>query len=205
MNLIGAFLRLTSAALVVAACSSTVGNFVWVDEYQEPHHNPGTGAGYVIAPGDVLNVRVFDKDNMSAPRARVRSDGKVSLPFLSDVDAAGDTPAALAERLQKQLTAFVNEPVVTVSIDEAQPCLISVVGEVSRPGIYPVEGCGGVLQALASAGGMTQYGHDDRIFVLRSVPPATSRRIRFRYEQLLHAEGAAARFHLQRGDVVVVE
>jgi polysaccharide biosynthesis/export protein len=179
---------------------------VWVDQYQEPVRDAAAAdAAYVIASGDVLNVRVFDKDNMSAPRARVRSDGKVSLPFLNDVEAAGDTPAALAQRLQTALKAFVNEPVVTVSVEEARPCLISVVGEVSRPGVYPLEGCGSPLQALASAGGLTQYGHGDRIFVLRSAPPAGPVRIRFRYDQLLHAEGRAARFQLQRGDAVVVE
>jgi polysaccharide biosynthesis/export protein len=194
-----------SGALVLAGCTG-LGPFVWVDRYQEPQHDvAAASAGYVIAPGDVLNVRVFDKDNMSAPRARVRSDGKVSLPFLNDVEAAGCTPAVLAERLQTALKAFVNEPVVTVSVEEARPCLISVIGEVARPGVYPLEGCGSPLQALASAGGMTQYGHPDRIFVLRSVPPAPPVRIRFRYTQLLHAQGPAARFQLQRGDVVVVE
>jgi polysaccharide export outer membrane protein len=193
-------------ALVIAACAE-VGPYVWVDQYpkmRRPEASP-VGNGYVIGPGDVLSVRVFDKDNMSAPHVRVRNDGKVSLPFLNDVDAAGFTPAALAERLQTQLTAFVNLPVVTVSIEEAQPCLISVVGEVTRPGVYPLDGCGSLLQALASAGGMTQYGHRDRIFVLRSDAVALPTRIRFTYEMLLHAEAPAAQFRLQRGDVLVVE
>ncbi len=198
-------LGLLFVGLVLMACTG-VGRFVWVDEYREsPRERTSAAAGYVIAPGDVLNVRVFDKENMSAPRARVRSDGKVSLPFLNDVDAAGYTPAALVERLQAALKAFVIEPVVTVAVEEARPCLISVVGEVTRPGVYPLEDCGGPLQALASAGGMTPYGHSDRIFVLRSAPPAPPVRIRFRYEQLLRGEGAAGRFQLQRDDVVVVE
>jgi polysaccharide export outer membrane protein len=182
-----------------------VGSFVWADQYLETHKTgtPPAGAGYVIGPGDVLNVRVFDKENMSAPRARVRSDGKVSLPFLNDVDAAGSTPAALADRLQGSLKAFVNDPVVTVSVEEQSPCAISVVGEVARPGVYPIEGCGTPLQALASAGGLSQFGRADRIFVLRSAPAEPAVRIRFRYDQLVRAEGA--QFHLQRGDVVVVE
>ena len=199
-------LGLLGVALLATACSG-VGTFVWADAYQQSHgaSAPADAGAYVIGPGDVLNVRVFDKENMSAPRARVRSDGKVSLPFLNDVDAAGSTPAALADRLQTSLKAFVNEPVVTVSIEEARPCVISVVGEVTRPGVYPLEGCGTPLQALASAGGLTQFGRGDRIFVLRSAPPAAPVRIRFRYDQLLRAEGPSAQFQLQRGDVVVVE
>jgi len=196
---------LVAVALGLTACTS-VGSFVWADKYQGPPPDKAPAdSGYVIAPGDVLNVRVFDKENMSTPRARVRSDGKVSLPFLNDVDAAGYTPAALADRLQGALKAFVNEPVVTVSVEEARPCTISVVGEVTRPGVYALDGCGSPLQALASAGGLTQFGRGDRIFVLRSAPSAPPVRIRFRYDQLLHAEGPAAQFQLQRGDVVVVE
>ena len=76
----------------------------------------------------------------------------------------------------------------------------------TRPGVYPLDSPAGVLQALASAGGLTQFAHEDQIYVLRSASEgARPVRIRFRYEALAHAEGQSGTFHLQRNDVVVVE
>jgi polysaccharide biosynthesis/export protein len=190
---------------LLCACAAQLGKFVWAEDYAE-----SPAAEYVIAPGDVIMVRVFTQDNMSG-RVRVRSDGKVSLPFLNDVEAAGQTPSALARDLQARLKSFINAPVVTVSLEETRPLSVSVLGEVAKPGAYPFETGAGVLQALASAGGMTEYAHKDRIFVLRQEtvngsgadpPPA---RIRFTYEALSRAEGKAGTFRLKVGDVVVVE
>jgi polysaccharide export outer membrane protein len=188
-----------AAASIAIACSD-VGKYVWVENYATP---AGSDAAYVIGSGDVLSVRVFNQDNMSA-RTRVRSDGKVSLPFLNDVDVAGHTPAAVAEQLQRRLKEFINNPVVTVSVEESKILQVSILGEVTKPGVYPLPTLGaGVLHALASAGGMTQYAHRDRIFVLRRASPLV--RIRFSYEALSHGDGPAARFELREGDVVVVE
>ena len=141
-------------------------------------------------------------------RARVRTDGKISLPFVNDVEAAGQTPAALARRLQSRLKEFVNNPVVTVSLEEAGPIQVSVLGEVAHPGVFPVQAGANVLQALAAAGGLTPYASRDRIFVLRRSPPGGKVplvRIRFTYDKLAHAEGRAAAFRMRDGDVVVVE
>jgi polysaccharide export outer membrane protein len=177
-----------------------VGSFVWVDDYKAPPS--GVADGYVIKPGDVVDVRVFEQDRMSG-KGRVRSDGKVTLPFLNDVAAAGFTPFALSQQLQTRLKQFINSPVVTVSVEEAKPSPISVMGKVTRPGQFPYEAGTGVLQALALAGGPNDFARRDHIFVIRKIPEA--QRIRFTYEKLLRAEGPGATFVLQEGDVVVVE
>jgi len=196
---------LLAIAFALAAGCSHVGDYVWVDAVSEPSA-PGE-TEYVIAPGDVLNVRVFSQEGMSG-RARVRTDGKISLPFVNDVEAAGQTPAALARRLQSRLKEFVNNPVVTVSLEEPGPLQVSVLGEVAHPGVFPVQAGANVLQALAAAGGLTPYASNDRIFVLRRSPPGSKLplvRIRFTYDKLAHAEGRAAAFRMRDGDVVVVE
>ena len=196
---------LLAAALAAATGCSHVGDYVWVDDIKEPPAPAETD--YVIAPSDVLNVRVFNQEGMSG-RARVRSDGKISLPFVNDVEAAGATPAALAIRLQVRLKEFVNNPVVTVSLEEPGPIQVSVLGEVAHPGVYPVQPRANVLQGLAAAGGLTPYASSDRIFVLRRSAPGVKPplvRIRFRYESLAHAEGRAATFRMRDGDVLVVE
>ena len=188
--------------LLLSACPRAPNNFTWVDDFKDdgrPNND------YLIVPGDVLNVRVFQQENMSA-RVRVRNDGKVSLPFLHDVDAAGYSPVVFAEQLQTRLKDFINNPVVTVSLEEVKPLPISVLGEVLKPGLYNLEPPAGVLQALASAGGFTEFARKDSVFVLRHPSGAsTVSRIRFSYAALSQAQGRAAAFTLATGDVVLVE
>jgi polysaccharide export outer membrane protein len=184
-----------------------VGEYVWVDAYKEA---PAAAAssGYVIAPGDSISVRVWNQESMSG-RVRVRQDGKVSLPFVNDIQAAGLAPAALAERLQDRLKEFVVKPIITVSLEEPAPLEVSVVGEVTHAGVYRMDQDSSVLKALATAGGITQFASRDRIFVLRRSAAtgntAVPVRIRFTYEALERAEAMAMRFRLRAGDVVVVE
>jgi len=188
-------------ACLCVACASP-GKFIWVDEYRPPAELLGA---YVILPGDMLSIRVIGQEEL-ATRVRVQPDGRISVPFLNDVEAAGKTPAALGEALQRALRRYVKSAVTSVTVEESRPSNISVTGEVMRPGLYPLEPHAGVLEALASAGGLSQFAYEDRIYVLRRAkegePPL---RIRFRYQALSRAEGQGATFVLQRGDVVVVE
>ncbi len=190
------------AALVAGASMScaSIGSFVWVDQYTLPANE--SGEDFQIKAGDLLDVRVFNQDKMSG-KGRVRSDGKVSLPFLNDVTAAGYTPVGLAQQLQTRLKEFINAPVVTIAVEEAKPAPISIVGNVVRPGQYSIDANPGVLQALAVAGGMTEFAHRSRIFVLRAQPAPV--RIRFTYRSLVRGEARAARFRMRGGDVLVVE
>src|SRR5215813_5095930 len=189
-----------AALALLGACATGGGVSIPINEYQDPPPPPQTG--YVIQTGDILQVRVFNQPDMSA-RVRVREDGKVSIPFLNDVTAVGLTPNALAQQIQTRLKEFINAPVVTISLEETRPFSISVIGEVTKAGVYALPPGAGVLQALAAAGGLTQYASRDKIFVVRDTP--TRARIRFEFEQLTQAEGKAATFRLRLGDIVVVE
>jgi polysaccharide export outer membrane protein len=186
--------------VVLAGCYTPRGSFLEVEAA-----NIADATEYVIAPGDVLQVRVFQQDAMSA-RVKVRADGKVSLPLVNDVAVAGKTPAGLAQELQVRLKEFINTPVVTVSLEEMRPLTVSVLGEVARAGVVTLEAGSGVLQALAAAGGLTDFAHRDGIFVLRKLAgqPAP-RRIRFNWDELTQGSTSAARFVLVAGDVVVAE
>jgi len=190
-----------AAAALASACGHT-GKYVWVDHYRAA---APAGSEYQIGPGDVLSVRVLGHDELSS-RVRVRSDGRISLPVLKDLEVAGQTPEAVSENLRNAWTDFVKNPVVTVTVDEPRPLLVSITGEVTRPGVYPLDAPAGVLQAIASAGGLSQFAHEDQIYVLRRIvenaPPV---RIRFTYRALAHAEGQSGTFSLQRNDLVVVE
>jgi polysaccharide export outer membrane protein len=172
--------------------------YVWVDDFKgsalktEP---------ITIASGDVVQVRVFNQEQLSA-RTRVRADGKITLPLINDVEAAGHTPRALAVELEKRFKDLVRNPVITVSIEERRPTTVLVVGEVTKPGVYSIDEAPGLLRLLVNAGGLTQDASDDRIFVVRE---GVEGRIRFRYDALLLPNGKAKSFKLEVGDVVVVE
>lgn len=189
------------AALVALALPALLGcgsaRYVWV---QDLPPQQATGE-YLIAPGDLLSIRVFNQDNLSA-RARVRSDGKIAVPFLGDVEVRGRTPAAVSTELEGRFKHYVVSAAVTITVEEPQSSSVAVLGEISHPGMYPVDAASGVLQALAAAGGFTDYAGRSSIYVVRRSP---AQRIRFTYAALIHGEPDASAFRLRAGDVVVVE
>ena len=193
---------MASIALSLAGCKTSA-PYVWADSL--PPSPAGDEKEYLIQPGDQLSVRVWGQEAMSA-RAKVRPDGRISLPFLDDVEAAGTTPTALGKRIQARLKEFVVNPVVTVSLEDLRQISVGVLGEVTRPGQFQFDPGTGVLQALAAAGGMTPFADKDAIYVVRTQQQGrTPERIRFTYQALTSAQGRSASFRLQAGDVVVVE
>jgi polysaccharide export outer membrane protein len=190
-----------------AACSSA-GSYVWVNDL--PPDTLPTSNEYVIVAGDVVSVRVLSQDAMQT-RARVRNDGRIELPIVGEIDVRGKRVSALRSELEARLKEFFNAPSVTVNVEEFQPLTIAVSGEVAHPGMVSLDPQSTVLSAIASAGGLTEYADEDRVFVLRTpgrsptnAQPAPMR-IRFTYEELSRGEGRSATFTLRPGDVVVVE
>jgi polysaccharide biosynthesis/export protein len=193
---------LLATLLLLSACYQP-GRFIWVDDYREPP--PPVDESYTIRKGDLLNINVWNQAGISS-RLRVRDDGRISLPLVNDVEAAGQTPPALARLLEQRLKDMVTNPVVTVMVDEAQPIKVAVLGEVRSPGMKQLDAGSGLLQALSVASGFSDYAREEGIFVLRKQPgDDTPVRIRFTYEALIRSEGSAASFRLKTGDVVVVE
>lgn len=189
---------LAGTPLALACATVPADSFVWVDDYVSPDRGADEG---VIGVGDTVDIRVLGQDQLST-RAVVRSDGRVTLPFLGDVRAAGLTPAALAAEAEERFKELINVPVVTVAVQPAPASPISVLGEVGRPGRHPYETGMTVLEALALAGGLTEFAHADRVFVLRGEPPV---RVRFDTRRLLRGDGEGFSFVLQPGDTLVAE
>ncbi len=189
-------LRLGALVLLpLAGCGGAP--FVWVDDLAQQK----AADEYVIEAGDTVGVHVFNQENMST-RARVRSDGKVAVPMLGDVEFRGKTPSALSKELGARFKEYVVSPVVTVSVEESLPTAVSVLGEVAHPGNYTLDASAGVLQALAAAGGFTDYASRDAIYVVRKAPGP---RVRFAFSALAHGDGRATAFRLRAGDAVIVE
>jgi polysaccharide export outer membrane protein len=184
-------------------CASS-GAAIEVEQLKEaPDPLPATSE-YTVGIGDLLSIQVWDQEKMSA-KVRVRSDGRISYPFLNDVNAAGKTPVKLAGDLEEGLKSVILNPKVTVVVEDSKPQTlnISVLGSVGKPGVQVLEPGAGVAQALAAAGGLTTFAHKDRIFVVRAGPPPA--RIHFTYEALTRTTGRALQFRLHSGDVVVVD
>ena len=203
MNMISSFKGISRAfvAILVAGFLASAGcasrSYVWVNDLTPDE----AGTGYVIASGDVINVRVFNQENLST-RARVRSDGEVAVPLLGDVMVRGRSPAALSKYLEERFKQYVVSPAVTITVEETQPTLVSVLGEVAHPGNYSLDATSGVMQALAAAGGLTEYASRGSIYVIRRDP---AENVRFTFTMLTEADSRAAAFRLRAGDVVVVE
>lgn len=183
---------------LLSACASS-GGAIDVDQFKD---TSAPQQEYVIGVGDMLNVQVYNDTQVSG-RMRVRSDGRISLAFVNDIQAAGKTPVQLASDIEAGLKSVILNPQVTVVIEESTPLSISVLGEVAKPGPQNLQRNTGVADALAAAGGLTPFAHKDRIYVVRSKPQPT--RIHFTYDALTKGIGRAPLFRLEAGDVVVVE
>jgi polysaccharide export outer membrane protein len=197
----------TTAALITALSlpgCGYAGPYVWVDDASRAELGDAAGRDYVIAGGDLLAVRVYNQEALSI-RGRVRPDGRIAVPLAGEVEALGRRPADLARELEARLKSFVVAPAVVVAVEEVQPIRISVIGEVAHPGVFTLDADAGVLQALAMAGGATEYADRERIFVIRRVHAKAPVRIRFSYARLLGGSARAAAFVLAPGDVVAVE
>jgi polysaccharide export outer membrane protein len=158
--------------------------------------------GYRIGAGDVLDVVVWKNEQLTRS-VTVRPDGKISLPLVNDIEAAGLTPANLRDVLVKKLAEYVPSPEVSVLVSKVQSFEVSVIGEVQKPGRFDLRGRTTVLDALALAGGLSEFASRGKIFVLRHEGEATTR-IRFDYDDAISADEETQPLILQPGDIVVV-
>ena len=170
---------------------------------QAPTQVPaGADASYKIGPQDVLRIDVWKEPEISRS-VPVRPDGKVSLPLLNDVQAAGLTAMELANVISEGLKKFMNNPQVTVSVSEINSRRVYVTGEVTRPGAYPLLPNMTVLQGLTSAGGFTQFARTKNTYVLRT---ENGKQVKhpFNYNDVVKGKRSEDNIMLQPGDTIVV-
>jgi polysaccharide biosynthesis/export protein len=161
---------------------------------------PADDGDYKIGPEDVLDISVWKNPELSRT-VPVRPDGKVSLPLVNDIQAAGLTPSRLRQELTRRLSEYVPSPEVAVIVREVHSGKVSVVGQVRSPGRYEVRSPATVLELIALAQGFTDFAVRDRIVVLRQ--NATPARITFNYRKI--TDGTEQdNFLVQPGDIIVV-
>jgi len=159
------------------------------------------GPDYIIGPEDVLHVAVWKESDLTATLP-VRPDGKISLPLVNDVQAAGLTPMQLADSLTEKLKKYVASPRVTVVVTAINSKRIYMVGEVSHTGAIPMLPNMTVLQALSSAG-LTQFANTKKIYIMR-VQNGKQEKLPVNYRKLVKGEQMDQNHLLQPGDTIVV-
>jgi polysaccharide export outer membrane protein len=159
-------------------------------------------AEYKIGPQDVLRIDVWKEPDISR-NVPVRPDGKISLPLLNDVQAAGLTAMQLADAISEGFKKFINNPQVTVSVTEINSRRVYVTGEVTRPGSMPLLPNMTVLQALSTSGGFTQFARIKNIHVLRVID-GKQEKLPFNYKEVSTGQKPEQNIMLKPGDVIVV-
>jgi polysaccharide export outer membrane protein len=162
---------------------------------------PSITESYIIGASDVIVVTVFKEPTLSNTLL-VRSDGMISIPLLGDVKASGKTPLQLAAEIEAKLKRFVQDPNVTVILNQMNSKRVFLIGEVGKTG--PIEMTPGMtlLEAIATAGGLSQYANAKKIYILRT-EAGTQQKIRVQYKQALKGD-LSLNLLLNPGDTIVV-
>ena len=206
--------RRTTVLLALAACA-----LLCQAQSQKPN-NPtsntpaassapaaGTPAGaatdnsYIIGSSDVLNVTVCKQATLSGPLL-VRPDGKISMPLLGDIQATGLKPMDLAAQISDKLKKFIKDPEVTVVVTTVHNDYVYLLGEVGKKGPVVMTPQMTLLEAISSAGGLTDFANKKKIYILRTVD-GKQKRIRVNYKKALKGD-ASYDVSLKPGDTIVV-
>ena len=158
---------------------------------------------YVIGVDDVLAINVWKEAEISRS-VPVRSDGKISLPLVGEVQAGGKTPKDLKADITEKLKSYISEPEVTVIVQEMRSKKFNIMGQVSRPGSYPLTSSMTVLDGLALSGGFRDFAKKKAIYVLRKKADGTDERMPFNYNEVIKGNHSEQNVKLMPGDTVVV-
>ena len=158
---------------------------------------------YVIGASDVLAINVWKEPDVSRS-IPVRSDGKISLPLVGEIQASGRTPLQLEQEITTKLTKYISEPEVTVMVQESRSQKFNILGMVAKPGSYPLVTSTTVLDALALAGGFRDFAKKKQIYILRKDVLGQSQRIPFNYNDVISGKNPQENVQLQADDTIVV-
>lgn len=202
--------------LFIALCSPLLAQMA--PEAHDPGQpaSPATGAAartqnasprslddFIIGNSDVLDINVWKEPDLTRT-IPVRSDGKISLPLVGEIEATGRTPLQLQAEITSRLRNYITEPEVTVMVQQINSEKYNVVGQVLKPGSYSVTVATTVMDALANAGGFKDFAKKKSVHILRENPNGTESRYTFNYEAFVKGKNPQQNIQLQPGDTVIV-
>jgi polysaccharide export outer membrane protein len=170
----------------------------------DPNSAQGHDNSFVIGNDDVLAINVWKEPDVSRPAIPVRSDGKISLPLVGEVQAAGLTPLKLEQAIAAKLQSFISQPEVTVIVQQINSQKYNVLGQVNRPGTFVITNSLTVLDAIAISGGFRDFAKQKAIYVLRQNADGTQARLPFNYKEVVKGKNPEQNVKIQPKDTIVV-
>lgn len=158
---------------------------------------------FVIGNDDHLMINVWNEPEISRS-IPVRSDGKISLPLAGELQAAGKTPLQLERDIAAKLLSYLTKPEVTVIVEQINSQNFNILGQVAKPGSYPLTSETTVLDAIAKAGGFRDFAKQKGIYVLRHSPNGDQFRLPFNYKEVIKGKNTTQNIQLQPNDTIVV-
>ena len=159
---------------------------------------------YKLGPEDVIEIFVWKEPDLSVPSEVVRPDGKISLPLIGELQASGRTQAQIEAEVTQKLRQFVSDPVVNVIVKEVHSAKVSVLGEVKKPGVYPIKERATILDAIASAEGFTEYAKRGKVTVIRTTANGEEKNINLNVDDLIKRSKGDP-FYVQPYDKIYVQ
>ena len=158
---------------------------------------------YVIGNDDVLAISVWNEPNLTKS-IPVRSDGKISLPLAGEVQAAGKTPLQLERDLTEKLKGFITAPEVNVIVEKVNSRKFNILGEVGKPGSYPLTADTTIVDAIASAGGFRDFAKKTGVYVLRKTADGRQTRLNFNYKSFIKGKDIDRNIKIEPDDTIIV-
>lgn len=160
---------------------------------------------YIIGPEDILEITVWKNADLSK-QVQVRPDGRISLPLLGDISAVAKTPVQLTEEISAGLRAYMESPTVSIMVKEVNSYQIYVLGEVNKPGKYPLKSKTTLLQGITVAGGFTAMAARNKIVIFRFSTKSGEglTKLKASYDDIVVRDGSSQNMELKPGDQIVV-
>jgi polysaccharide export outer membrane protein len=163
-----------------------------------PHDN-----NFVIGNDDRLAINVWKEPDLTRT-IPVRSDGKISLPLVGELEATGRTPLDLEREIAAKLKDYITEPEVTVIVEQINSQKFNILGQVTKPGSYALATATTVLDAIAASGGFRDFAKQKSIYILRKNSAGAETRITFNYKDVIKGKNTEQNIKLEPGDTIVV-
>ena len=164
--------------------------------------NLAVPGNYVIGTDDLLGI-VYWKDKDMSTDARVRPDGRISLPLINEVVAAGLTPEELQKRVTEESAKYMEDASITIVVREINSLRVFITGEVNKPGPYPITSATTVMQLISLAGGLREYANSKNIMIMRKEGDKQTS-LKFNYKEVAAGKNLKQNIDLKPGDTVVV-
>jgi polysaccharide export outer membrane protein len=158
---------------------------------------------FIIGDGDVLAINVWKEPDLTRS-VPVRSDGKISLPLVGELQATGRTPLQLEQDITAKLQSYITAPQVTVIVQQINSLKFNILGEVMKPGSYPLTAGTTIVDAIAIAGGFKDFAKKKGIYVLRQGAVGNESRFAFNYQEFIKGKSTKQNIMLEPRDTIVV-